>query len=387
MPDGDRLLVNYWYAHPIGHALEGLRYCLGYKAGDPDFGVSLLLNAATPTELAQLCPFIDEVYPVPFTSFMEVAGDPRRALARVPREWDWVVENHRAREPTHQRFPGFSAFFDAAHDHFLPRHPTGVAGGEPPAYRPHRQLRLDPPEEAREAAAKTVPDGRTAIGVVLAGSSADRHLYPSAASWELILAELAGRYPDAVLCLLGKLAHDGRTTSRVVRGELERLLAAIPSAVDCFDRPLLEQLAILERSALLVSPHTGFSFLASTVGTPWLAISGGNWHEYFFNGEPVYSLLPDPGRYPSFAWAELGPETVRVIEADEDGEGPRTPSMSAARIREDLPELLDAAERLIERRISYDDALRDYFPRLLAAYHGDRSKIFSFDDIHRSYLP
>lgn len=156
--------------------------------------------------------------------------------------------------------------------------------------------------------------------------------------------------------------------------------------MDCFDRPLLEQLAILERSALLVSPHTGFSFLASTVGTPWLALSGGNWHEYFFNGVPVYSLLADPRRYPSFAWAGLGDKPLQVISADEDGEGPHTPSMSAARIREDLDELLDAAEQLIEGTLPYDQALRDYFPRLLSAYDGDHSRVFSFDNLHKEYL-
>jgi len=381
----ERLLVNYWYAHPVGHTLEGLRYCLGYKTANPELAVSLLLNGATPVELARLWPFIDEVYAVPFTTFMSVPHDPAEALAAVPRQWDWLVENHRAREGQHQYFPGFKAFFDAAHAHLIPRHSTGVAGAEPPAYRPHQHLRLEPPADAREEAAATVPDGSLAISVVLAGSSADRHLYPSAASWQLILGELSRRYPDAIFCLVGKLAEDGRTTTRVGREELDRLLAAIPS-VDCFDRPLLEQLAVLERSALLVSPHTGFSFLASTVGTPWLAISGGNWHEYFFNGVPVYSLLPDPQCYPSFAWAGLGEAPLQLIGADEDGEGPRTPSMSVARIREDLEELLDAAERLIERTVTCDQILRDYFPRLLAAYHGDHSRVFSFDDLHKEYL-
>lgn len=384
MASDDRLLVNYWYAHPVGHALEGLRYCLGYKAANPDFRVSVLLNGATPVELARLCPFVDDVYGVPFTSFMEVASDPRAALAEVPREWDWVVENHRGRQQPY--FPGVEAFFAAAREHFRPRHPLGIAGAEPPSYLPHQRLRLAPPAEARAAAAKTIADGRLAISIVLAGSSAHRHLYPSAASWELILSALSRRYPEAVLCLIGKHDRDGRTTSTVDRGEVDRLLVATPAAVDCFDRPLLEQLALLERSALLVSPHTGFSFLASTVGTPWLAISGGNWHEYFFNGEPVYSLIPDPARYPAYAWAELGDTPLQLIEADDDGEGPRTPSMSAARIRDDLPELLDAADRLIEGRLSYEDALRDYFPRLLAAYDGDRTKVFSFDDIHRHYL-
>jgi hypothetical protein len=380
------LLVNYWYAHPVGHAVEGLRLALGYKAANPDLRVSLLLNGATPVELAHCCPFLDAAYLVPFSSFEHIDGDPSAALAGVPRKWDYIVENHRARARSHDRFAGFRAFFDAASGYFESAHGVGVAGREPPSYLPHQRLRLELPAEARRAAAATVGGRRQAISVVLAGSSAARHLYPSAASWELILTALSARYPEAVLCLIGKLGEDGRTTSGVGRAELTRLLA-LPSTIDCFDRPILEQVALVEASDLLVSPHTGFSFCASTVGTPWLAISGGNWHEYFFNGVPVYSLLPDPDRYHPFAWAGLGSEPLGVMDADEDGEGPRTPTMSSARIRADLGELLQAAELLIEKRLSYEQLLSAYFPRLLAAYGGDRTRVFSFDNIHERYLP
>jgi hypothetical protein len=362
-----------------------MRYALGYKTANPELKVSLLLNAASAVELARLCPWLDETYAIPFTEFMEVDTDPAEALAGVPREWDWVVENHRARERSHAGFPGFRAFFDAAHAHFEPRNPLGIAGSEPPAYTPHQQLRFDLPPDARAAAAAIVGAARPVIAIVPAGSSAHRHLYPSTASWELILRALSERYPEAAFPLIGKLTNDRRTTTRVTRAELERLLAAVPATIDCFDRPLSEQVALLETSDLLVSPHTGFSFVASAVGTPWLAISGGNWHEYFFNGEPVYSLLPDPQRYPSFAWAELGETPLQLID-DEDGEGPRTPSMSIARIREDLPELIHASELLIEQRRSYEDLLAEYFPRLLAAYAGDRSRAFSFDNIGELYF-
>ena len=47
--------------------------------------------------------------------------------------------------------------------------------------------------------------------------------------------------------------------------------------------------------------------------------------------------------------------------------------MSAARIREDLDELGEAAAMLVEGRLSYEDALAGYFPRLVDAYVGDRS--------------
>jgi hypothetical protein len=376
-----RLLVNYWYAPPVGHAIEGLRYALGYHVANRELRVSLLLNAATPVELARCCPFLDDVYAVPFVDFTRVVGDPRAALAEVPREWDYVVDNFRVGEPSLERFRGFSAFFDAAHEHFEPRHDFGVTGAEPPAYARDQQLRLELPEVNRDAARREI-GGRPAISVILAGHSGPRSSYPSIASWELILGELSTRHPNAAVLLIGKLGVTReRSTSTITRAEVQRLLAACPAAIDCFDRPLLDQLALVEASDLFLSPHTGFAFAALAVGTPWLALSGGPWHEYFFNGVPFYSVVPDTKRYPAFNWdADTEPTD------DVDGEGPRAPSMSLARIRADLPELLEAADRLIAQRLSYVDALATYFPRLLEAFDGDGSRIFTFDNIHRRYL-
>jgi hypothetical protein len=36
--------------------------------------------------------------------------------------------------------------------------------------------------------------------------------------------------------------------------------------------------------------------------------------------------------------------------------------------------------------MSYEQSLRAYFPRLLEAYDGDRSRIFSFDNIHGRFI-
>jgi hypothetical protein len=401
---GPSILVNYWYANAVGHAIEGLRYCLGYARANSLARVSILLNGAAPSELPSCCPFVDAAYLVPFTRFVGEEGDPRAALADVPRDWDWVVDNPRERDPGHDAIRGFRRFFDASHAHFLPRSGTGFAGGTPPAYEPHQRLRLELPAEARSAAATTLA-GRRAISIVLAGHSEQRAHYPSTTSWELILGELGSRLPNTIFCLIGRtphsatrrriapgvgtlwrgeasLNHEAQTASRIGRDEIRRIAAASRS-VDCFDRPLLEQLAIVEASSLFVSPHTGFGFAALAVGTPWLTISGGSWHESFFNGVPFHSVLPDTRRYPCFM--QGGPRPP-MIGKDEDGEGARTPSMSAARIRDDLPEILDAAEALVEGRVAYEQALEAYFPRLLAAYGNDRSRVFSFDDLHRAYV-
>jgi hypothetical protein len=146
------------------------------------------------------------------------------------------------------------------------------------------------------------------------------------------------------------------------------------------DEPLLDQLAYVEACDLFVSPHTGFGMAVLSVGTPWLTLSGGPWHEWFFNGVPFYSVIPDTMRYPCFTRFGSPPPLI-------DDEGvPRTPSMTRSRVEEALPELLEAARLLACGRLEYEAALRQYFPRLLKAYGGDRSQIFSFDGIHWAYV-
>ena len=73
----------------------------------------------------------------------------------------------------------------------------------------------------------------------------------------------------------------------------------------------------------------------------------GRWPEYFFNGVPIYSLLPDPDRFAPYS--QFG--ELPVLEEDTDGEGPRTPTMSRERILADLDELLWATESLVAGRL------------------------------------
>jgi hypothetical protein len=333
--------------------------------------ISLALNAATPTELADCCPFVEQVYAVEYTDFVRGSGDPEAALAGVPRDWDYVLDDARSEQAAQQQFVGLRRYYAASRCHFRARVAHGFTGTEPPAYAPHGQLRLELPARRELGAA-------VSIAVLPAGSS-ERSRYPSPRSWELILRALADALSGAVFCFVGKLARDRRTATSLARGDFDRLIAAVPHAVDCVDQPILEQLAFVEACDLFVSPHTGFGCAALAVGTPWLCLSGGPWHEWLFNGVPFYSVLPDTERFPCFTWMDRAPPLV-------DDDGPRTSSMSRARIEQDLPELLDAARLLVERRQPYEDALARYFPRLLGAYGGDRSRVFSFDRIHERYI-
>jgi hypothetical protein len=90
--------------------------------------------------------------------------------------------------------------------------------------------------------------------------------------------------------------------------------------------------------------------------------------------------MPDPERYPSFT--QFAPAAII-----EDGDGqPRTPSMTTARIRDDLDRIVDAVRELLDGSLTYEQSLRDYFPALLAAHGGDAGAIWSIDAVHLAYV-
>ena len=65
------ILLNFFEAHNVGHVIEALHYCLGHHRANPEVSISVLLNALAPTELAQLCPFVETVYPVKLPGYPE----------------------------------------------------------------------------------------------------------------------------------------------------------------------------------------------------------------------------------------------------------------------------------------------------------------------------
>lgn len=372
----ESVLVNHVYASPVGHAIEALHLCSGYHRARPGRRIGVVLNSATPVELARLCPFIDEVYPVDIDLF-DHQFDAMSVLAGIPRDWDWVVNEPRAYQPAQrQYFPGMARYYDATSDYF--RGHVGPIGVQPPSYRARGHFRLPIPAAQRGIADRRLGSARPRIAV-LPGGSGPRAQYPSTRSWELILHALTNRFPDATICLTGKLNRDDRTATSFGRAEFESLQAVHEDTVLALDLPIVEQLAVVAECDVLVSPHSGFGMAALTVGTPWLSIAGNKWQEYYFNGTPFYSVLPDRERFPCYAGFSADPPLM-------NDDGPRTPSMSRARIRADLAEIVDGAARLIEGRWDYETALVDHVRRLLAFYDGEVSKVWSIDDVLAPYV-
>jgi hypothetical protein len=361
-----RLLVNFFYAHPVGHAIEALHYANGYHAADPELEIAVALNAATPVELASFCPFVSAAYAIE-QPLLEPATP---SFDEVPREWTWVVDDGRRHQDIQlDMFPGLRDYYAASDEHLVAERGRRPIGYPPPAYRPHQPLRLELPEAARAATAARLGERDAAIAVMPAGSS-ERALYPSLRSWQLILDALADAFPGVRIALVGKLAADERSVTSFGADEHAALLAHRSRPVDCFDIALVEQLAVVEACDVFLAPHTGFGLAALAVGTPWLALSGGRWFEYWFNHVPFRSIIPDTERYPSFSQFAA----------------PSASSMGEQRFRDDRDRIVAAAGELIAGSLSYEQALRDYFAALLAAHGGDASAIWSIDGVHAAYV-
>lgn len=375
---GESLLVNFVYCHPVGHAVEALQYALGYRRADPDRRIGVVLNSATAVRLADWCDAVDEVYTVDIDVFEP--GD-AGMLAHVPAEWDWVVDDPRGHQSwQHQFFPGLQRYYELSAQHFRTTRGHLQVGAPRPSYQRRNPLRLALPEQARDWAARLLPEHDGPTIAVLPGGSAERWRYPSLASWQRILAAFAQRWPQVRFCLTGKHADDGRTSTGFTRAEFEALAEVAPQVVWAIDVPLERQLAALQRCEMLLSPHTGFAFAAMATGTPWLSLAGNDWAEYYFNpGVPFHSVLPDLERFPCYLLLGNTPDPV------DDG-GPRAPSMSAARIEADLPELLDGAAKLLAG-LDFDTAMRDHAARVHALFGGRRELLYSVDDLLADYLP
>lgn len=93
---------------------------------------------------------------------------------------------------------------------------------------------------------------------MLPAGSGPRGNYPSVRSWRLVLSAIAGRWPDALFCLMGKYRRDGRTTTSFGRAEFDELRDMVPASVEAVDLPVIDQLATVAACDVLVSPHSGF---------------------------------------------------------------------------------------------------------------------------------
>jgi hypothetical protein len=359
-----RILVNHVYYSPVGHVVEAIRYARGFHDANPGSEVHVALSDGAPWELCAGAPWIARAYRIPVAD----PGSYDLSVPEMPREWDYIVDNNlmalEDEDPSllvrpqgyEQPTRGWEeeatiAYYARTDAELVARRGRGVLFPEMSlpdglGYDASVHATLEVPAESSAFAARYAHDGPK-ICILPAGSGPAAQ-YPGAESWTTIIGALRQRFPGARFYLTGARGsgrHRHLTATRYHDDGLARILASGNDLADCYDIGLWHQVALLEACDLLVSPHSGFSFLASCVGTAWLTISGGNWPEYFFNGAAFYSVLPDNPDYPY------------VGGYDYDYDGPTIPDMRHERLLARIPDLLAGAAFLLDPATTYEDAL------------------------------
>lgn len=362
------LLLNWVYYYPAGHAVEAFKTAKGLSNANDNLEIHLLLNSKTPVELAGACDWITRAYAIEVDEFAEGENEDAACLRDIPRTWDFVVTDHRVTTSPFPFADPLRNFHNVAARRFEARqwqggqHLLQSAPGAP-RYEPNSTIRMRVPEPAMQFA-ESLKTGPVNIAVLPGGSSPEA-IYPTAAWWQTALSTLAAEFPAAHFFVTGKSRADGRSrTEGFSAADIDQITGAADRVFNCYDVGLWNQLALLARCDLLISPHTGFAFLAPSVGTPWLSLSGVRWPECYFNDVPFYCVLPECDRYP--CWREMLSGCVERLAASE------TVPCMGEQLRDRIPDVVDGVRLLLSDDFSFEKAMALYRERTGARFPRER---------------
>ncbi len=297
---GRRLLINWVYYQPVGHAIEAYRLALAFRNANPNLWIGVTVNARSGPELAACVRAVDAVYPVEVDDVMSL-DDAREAVAIIPRDWDYMYSDPRQSTPMGWDALDLVAQAVRAHVH------AGLVnnGWETPDSYPSQHLTplaLDLPDDAKAFAQRFVSPDATARVSLLLSSGSDANRTPPLTFWRVLIRHLLVEFAGAEIVLLGAFKPGRSVTHGIERGAINDLTHEFPAVRDAFDLGLVNQLAIAQRCDLHISPHTGMSFAIQAVGVPWLTLAGGEIHECVLNGVPFVSVYTDCPHYPCGPW-------------------------------------------------------------------------------------
>lgn len=355
------MLINWVYYRPVGHALEGLKVARDCYEANNDFKISVLLNSEMPYEIAALCPWIDNVFIVDVRELAEL-GVKAKCLEQIPANWDFVVSDDRL---THS-LNSYSEELKTANQTLSEYLQAGIWKGnrfgpqneKMPKIRFDTEMRFTVPESAKEFIGKFRHDGLK-ICILPAGSNADQ-IYPEAVWWIKLMKSITHSFPNVQFYMTGaKNKIENRSESYTFsEGDINKILKNIDNVDNCFDIGIINQIALLEYSDVLISPHSGFAFLAGCVNTPWLTISGTRWPEYFYNHIKFYSVLPSCKKYPCYT----GMKSECITELKN---GNPVVCMSTNSLDRKIPEIIRGIKKLTDNKFTYRDSIELYREKVL----------------------
>lgn len=351
-----KILINHIYYNPVGHVLEALKMAKGFFNANKKIEIHVALNKDTTYELANACPWIKKVYAVDTQDILK-NGEKSKSFKAIPKKWDYVLHELRILGEAEVNITrkGFVNYYQLAQKTFDARWQGNLWEKEKYPkklkYKPNSKIELKLPERSLDFAKKKYCHKGPKICIML-GGSAGRAYYPSIQTWIKIIKLLNKKIPNLKIYITGiSESKEGRTSTQAyAKKEIEQL-ERLEYVINAYDIGLWNQLALLKGCNVFISPHTGFAFLAPCVNTPWLAISGGDWPEYFFNDVPFYSVFPDDKNYPYVGkgeWTKHGDKEHKEI----------IQTMSPESLDKKIPEIVKYTKILIDKKLTYKDSVK-----------------------------
>jgi ADP-heptose:LPS heptosyltransferase len=309
-----------------------------------------------PYEIGALCPWIEKVYTADVKELAE-NGLQAKCLEKIPAIWDYVVSDDRLMHSLNS----YSEELKSANqiiikylqakkwkgNRFFPQHDIM------PPIKFDTEMRFEVPEYAKEFISKYSHDGLK-IAILPTGSNADR-IYPEARWWVKMMKSVTNSFPKVKFYLIGAKSKIGNRSESYTFSEddMNLILTETENIENCFDIGIINQIALIEYCDILISPHTGFAFLAGCVNTPWLSLSGARWPEYFYNHISFYSILPSCKKYPCYT----GMKSECVNEM---GKGKQVICMSTKELDIQIPEIIRGIKHLLNDDFTYNDSIELY---------------------------
>lgn len=354
-----KLLINWVYHPPVGHAVEALKLTKGYSLANKNIDVYLLLNVDTPTELAAVCPWIKKTYAVS-TAEVFRDGEKAKCLQKIPKNWAYVNNDNRAgrlvnandREQLVKTQEVIQKLFVAKESCNLP-------------FVHNAKTILPIPAKAKTFAKKFKHRG-PAITIMLEGAKGLRQS-PTIEMWLKICLALERGIPNLKIYFTGITKSDKNKTftKDFTLDDVDYLVKHLKNAESAYNIGLWNQIALIQKSDVFLSPHTGFAFLASVVDTPWLEIATCRWPLYFLNDVPFYSVLPKCESYPSLD--DRTKECDRLLR-----EGKRVACVADDLVEEKIPEIVKGVKLLLDENFTYDKAVKLHIKKIKKDYDINR---------------
>ncbi len=359
-----KLLINWVYHPPVGHAVEALKLAKGYSLANKKIDVYLLLNSDTPIELADACPWIKKTYAVS-TAEVFKDGENAKCLKKIPKKWDYINNDNRAgllvnandREQLVKTQEVVQKIFVAKDSDSLPfvRNAKTIL----------------PVSVKAKAFVKKFKHRGPAVTIMLGGAKGLRQS-PSIEMWLKICMALERAIPNLKIYFTGvtRSDHNRTFTKDFTLDDVDYLVKNLKNAESAYNIGLMNQVALIKKCDVFLSPHTGFAFLASVVDTPWLEIATCRWPMYFLNDVPFYSILPKCDSYPSLD--DRTRECDRLLR-----EGKRVACVADSLVDQKIPEIVKGVKLLLDKNFTYDKAVKLHTRKIKKDYDISRFGSFS----------